>query len=108
MVTKTLPDLTVVREIFPQRDSISEQDACAKLCGSTDIMVDVYLHSGRNAVEDMANDVVTWADSDDAAEPTGSSSATGRYNSVDEYIYSARRRVAICEYRRMVLARCTR
>ena len=70
-------------------------------------MIDVYLGVDRwSAVEEVAHEVDRWADcSDDGREPS-QSGTTGRYNAVDEYVCSAKRRNAIGEYRRAVLGWC--
>ena len=71
--------MKVIKDVFPQRDNISEKEACTHIGGSAAIMVDVYLHSGWSAVEETAQDGPRLADCDD--EPL--SSTTGRYNEVD-------------------------
>ena len=101
--------MKVVREIFPQRDGLTEEESCERLGGSADITVDVYLTPDRwSAVEEVAQGVDRWADCDEDGDDHSSSATTGRYNSVDEYVCSARRRGAIGDYRRAVLNRCRR
>ena len=102
VVTRELPSMTIIDKLFPQRDNVLEKDACTHIGGSADIVVDVYLRSDWEAVEEIAHSVQRWADCEE--EPL--SSTTGRYNVVDEYVCSAKRRNDIMVYRQEILSRC--
>ena len=60
-VTRRLPDLEVIEDIWPYRDQISEMSACGRFGGSTDIRTDVVLLAHTHS-EWVGRPVNSWAD----------------------------------------------
>ena len=62
-ITRRLPDVEEMEDIWPCRDQISEMSACGRFGGSTDIRTDVVLlaHTRSDWVRSPVN---SWADED--------------------------------------------
>ena len=84
MVTTAQPSGEVLRDVCPLEMELSEKDACSRLGGCSDIVVDVHLIP-RQWINTICHDV-HWAELED--ELGG-----------DKHVTLVSRRDAICTYR---------